>query len=272
MKSIILIYVLLASNLSFAKEKPVYVHDPFTVYYPHLGDSICRIKSFEIDSDTSLNTEKKIKAWKLYKNICSKNGSYQLLLADTYTADENYKAAKEILENAIQNATYDTRYHKSHLHEVYLQLGETDRSIDLAASIVTDYPDFDGGYKCFGVNFYVQQNWVKAKKLLELAVLLNNKNYYAYQLLTRVSYELKEHDKVHLYYEKAFAINPFITLLDRSSSLSILAVYIYERNFEEARSMITQLLEFDPTIKDNDKFINLQKCYENELKKQDQNN
>ncbi len=274
MKSIIVLCLVLTCNLSFAKEKKSIeiVHDPFSVFYPHFGNSICRIEAFEIAKNKSLNKEKKIKAWNKYKNFCSKDGSYQLILADLYTTYKNYKASKKILEKAIQNTIYDTRHHKSHLHEVYVQLGEIKRSIDLAMTTIKDYPDFDGGYESLAVNYCKIKDWVNAKKYLEKAVLLNNKNAYTYRLLTRVAYELREDDKVHLYYEKAFLIDPFVTFSDRSSSLSMLAVFINEKKFEEAETLINNQLEFDPNIKDDHRFIIFKKYCENELKKQDQNN
>ena len=46
--------------------------------------------------------------------------------------------------------------------------------------------------------------------------------------------------------------------------------YIYEKNFKEAENIIDYQLEDDPTIKDDPRFIKLQKYYENELKASEQ--
>ena len=287
MKNVILIFILIITTSSLAKNEklifsrtfnlryPYYLvkekkslsHNPYEIYFPHLGDSICRIDSFKICVDTNLNKEGKIKAWEKYKKLCSKDGSYQLILADEYANYGDYNAAQGILEEAIKDAKFDTRYHKLLLHVIYINLRKINESIDLALSLIKDYPDFDGGYKRLAVNGMIVKDWVKSRSLLEEALLLNNKNDITYILLTTVSYELGEYDKVHLYYEKAFLLNPLVTLMDRSSSLSMLDVHIIEKDFNEANAMITQLLDIDESIKDDPKFIELQKKFENTFNK-----
>jgi tetratricopeptide (TPR) repeat protein len=274
MKNIaLLICILLISNLSFAKEKPTVNlnHDPFVVFYPHLENSMCRKIAFGVVSDKNLDEEKKIKAWNSHENLCSKDGTYQLILAALYASNQNYKAAKKILEDSIQNVSYDTKYHKSHLHEIYVNLGEIDRSIDLATTIIKNYPDFYHGYVSLAINCCIVKDWINAKKCMEKAISLNVKDSYSYRLLSRIAYELKEYDKVYSYYEKAFLIDPFITLLDRSSSFSMIASLIHDKNFEEAKNFINDQLDADPKIKYDDRFIDLQKLYEIELKKADKN-
>ena len=287
MKSIILISILIIFNLSFAKENEMIFEKTFNLcypyrfakekkllndnsydlYYPHLGNSVCRIESFKIDFNQNLDRKGKIKAWKKYKKICSKDGSYQLLLGDAYATYGNFEAAKKVLEEAIKDAKFDTRYHKSLLHEVYLALKERNKSVELAVSLIKEHPNFDGGYLSLAVNLARVGDFVKAKQFLKEALRLNDKTIATYQVLTRVSYELGEYDKVHLYYEKAFLLDPLVTLIDRSSSLSMLDVHIIEKDFNEANAMIAQLLVSDKDIKDDPRFIELQEKFENTFKK-----
>lgn len=287
MKNVILIFILIITTSSLAKNEklifsrtfnlryPYYLvkekkslnHNPYEIYFPHLGDSICRIDSFKISVDVNLNKEGKIKAWEKYKKLCSKDGSYQLILADEYVTYDDYNAAKEVLEKAIKDAKFDTRHHKTLLNIVYLCLEEINKSVDSTVLLIKEYPDFYGGYLSMGANLLRVNEFYKAKEFLEEALLLNKKHTLTYHLLTRASYELGEYDKVHLYYEKAFLLNPLVTLMDRSSSLSMLDVHIIEKDFNEANAMITQLLDIDEGIKDDPKFIELQKKFENTFNK-----
>ena len=287
MKNIILINFLIVLNLSFAKENEmifqktinlryphhfskehkIFIHSPYEFFFPHLQNNICRIKYFEICFDKNLDKDNKIKVLKKNKKLCSKDGIFQLFLGDLYAYYGNYKTAEKILEGIIKNAKFDTRYHKSSLHEVYINLKKTDKSVELAASQIKDYPDFYGGYLNLAINFARTGNLVESKQFLEEALVLDDKNIVTYHIFTVVSYELEEYDKVHLYYDKAFLLAPLITLRDRASSLCMLDVHIIEKDFDEADAMISQLLESDEDIKDDPIFIELQQKFKNIFKK-----
>ncbi|MGD0465471.1 MAG: hypothetical protein ABSA84_02120 [Gammaproteobacteria bacterium] len=254
-----------------AKEKPVIMFNIFDVFYPHLGDSFCRKKAFEL-AIKEMPIEQIIDAWKGYEKICSSDGSYQLIIGGMYLNKGDYNEVINILEKATQYAKYDTRYHKLFLHSAYIGCGKESKAIDLAKEMIEDFPNWYGGYLALGINFYNAKDWNNAYKYLQKALTLNDQKAQTYQFLAAVAYELRKDDKVHLYYNKAFSIDPFNTLLNRCSSFAMVGIYIYEKNFKEAKNIMDYQLEDDPTIKNDHRFIKLQKYYENELKASEHSN
>ena len=271
MKYIVLLLIFyLSYNLAMAKEKPVIeiTHDPFAVLYPHLGNSICRKKAFEIAWDKKIDKDKKTELWKSYKEICSIDGSYPLILADFYISfGRNYEEAKNILEKAIHSANYDARYHKSLLHAAYQGLHENYKAIDLAKEIINDYPDWYRGYSDLGSDFLNIKDWNNSKKYLEKALKLHDQDPVTYLRLAAVSYELKEDEKVLDYYWKAFLLDPFKPYLDWRSSAAAVGVYILRGDFEEAKNILDTQQEFNPGIIKDARFIVIKNYYENALKK-----
>jgi tetratricopeptide (TPR) repeat protein len=263
MKKKLIFCVLLLSNICLAKEKTNLVHDPFTVFYPHLGDNHCRGEAFNIVWEPQLNYKQKISKWSKYKKTCSTDGSYQLILADIQSSYDNDVIAEKTLESSIQNANFDTRYHKSLLHEVYINLKKIDQSLHLAYSIIDEYPDFYGGYQSLAVNFIQKKDWLNAKQYLEKSLLLNKNNSATYSLLAMVSYELREDNKVYKYYEKALSLDPFRVFADKHSTMRMAAVFILEKKFDTAKELLSNLLELNPSVKDDHSFLGLmQQCDE----------
>ena len=117
------------------------------------------------------------------------------MLGDGYATYGNFEAAKKVLEEAIKDAKFDTRYHKSLLHEVYLALKERNKSVELAVSLIKEHPNFDGGYLSLAVNLARVGDFVKAKQFLKEALRLNDKTIATYQVLTRDS-RIRERRKV----------------------------------------------------------------------------
>jgi tetratricopeptide (TPR) repeat protein len=258
-------------NLAIAKEKPIIeiTIDPFADFYPHLGNSICRKKAFEIAFDSRIDKNKKIELWKNYETICSVDGSYQLILADFYMSyGGHYKKAKEILERAIHRANYDVRYYKSLLHSAYDGLNEKSKAMDLAKKMINDYPNWYRGYGALGSDFIEIKDWSNAKKYLEKALKMHDRDPVTYLLLASVSYELKEDEKVIEYYHKAFLLDPYMPFLDWRSSAAAVAVYIYKGRFEDAKEILRLQQEFNPDIVKEKRFIAVKEYYENALKNQ----
>ncbi len=259
-------------NLAIAEEKQItaMVIDPFADFYPHLGNSICRRKAFEIAFEKTIDKEKEVELWKKYKNTCSVNGSYQLILAGMYMSryHKHYNKAKQILEKVIDSCpSYDTRYHKSLLHSVYHGLNERSKAIDLAKQIINYYPNWYGGYSDLGFDFIEAKDWVNAKQCLEKALKMYNKDPITYLSLAYVSYELREDDKVLYYYVKAFCLNPFKTHLDFRSSAAAVVVSVNNGMFEQAKDILDHQQELNPDIIKSRRFIGIKQYYENALKK-----
>jgi tetratricopeptide (TPR) repeat protein len=257
-------------NLAAAKEKPVIeiVHDPFTMFYPHLGNSICRKKAFEIAWDKTIARDKKTELWKNYEAVCSVDGSYQLILADFYISlGRHYEEAKQTLEQAINSANYDTRYHKSLLHAAYLGLNEKSKAIALAKKMINDYPDWYRGYQDLGADFLNVKDWNNSKKYLEKALKMHVQDPVTYLLLVVVSYELKEDEKVIEYYHKAFLLDPYRPYLDRRSSAAAVVVYVNKGKFDVAKDILDHQQKFIPDIYKERMFIEVKQYYENALKK-----
>jgi tetratricopeptide (TPR) repeat protein len=271
MKYILLFFMLyLPYNLAIAEEKPIteIIIDPFADFYPHLGNSICRKKAFEIAFDSRIDKNKTIELWKNYETICSVDGSYQLILADFYIGDGgHYKEAKEVLEKTIYSANYDTKHHKSLLHNAYKDLDEKSKAMDLAKKMINDYPNWYRGYEALGSDFIEVKDWSNAKKYLEKALKMYDLDPATYLLLASVSYELKEDDKVIKYYHKAFLLDPCRPFLDWRSSAAAVAVYIYKGRFEDAKEILRLQQEFNPDIVKEKRFIAVKEYYENSLKK-----
>ena len=258
-------------NLAVATEKPVIdiVYDPFANFYPHLGDSICRKKAFEIPFNKT-DKEKEVELWKKYKKTCSVDGSYQLILAGMYMSHDrqDYNEAKQILEKDIDSyPSYDTRYHKSMLHSSYLGLKEKSKAINLAKQIINDYPNWYRGYRDLGFDFIENKDWVNAKQYLEKALKMYNQDPITYLSLAYVSYELREDDKVLDYYWKAFCLDPFTTHLDFKSSAAAVVVNVNNGMFEQAKDILDHQQELNPDIIKSRRFIGIKQYYENALKK-----
>jgi len=265
MKTIWGIIIIFCISVCYAKEKNIITQDPFISYYPHLKENICRKKSFDIRWVSHLNKQQQIKEWESYKNVCSKDGSYQLILSEMYLYSGNHKnrEAEKLLVNSIKNADYDTRYHKALLVEVYVSLYKLEEALQLAKSMVKDYPNFYGGYQGLAVYFLNQKDWEKAKFYLDTAVLLNNQSPVLYRLLTVASYELRDDEKTHQFYEQALSLNAATTFADKHSSLRMIAVFILEKNFQAAKQLLDNLLKFNPEVKDDYRFANLRlQCHE----------
>jgi tetratricopeptide (TPR) repeat protein len=235
--------------------------------YPHLGNSICRIKAAEIAWNKKIDKDKKIKSWKNYESVCSIDGSYQLILADFYISFGNhYEEARKILEKSINSANYDSRYHKSLLHAAYQGLNEKFKAIDLAKKIINDYPNWYRGYSDLGSDFLNMRDWTNAKKYLEKSLKLHDQDPVVYLRLAYLSYELREDDKVIDYYLKAFFLDPVKPFLDQRSSAAAAVVYINKGNFEDAKSILDNQQKFTPDVCKEKIFIGTKKYYQNALK------
>jgi tetratricopeptide (TPR) repeat protein len=261
MKKKLLLLTILLSNLCFADDIEF---NYFTVFYPHLKNSMCRVNSFNILLDRELVTkEQKLNEWKKHEQTCSKDGSYQLIQADIYSVYRDYAEAKKILLSCIKNGAFDTRYHKFNLHAIYEDLNQSTKAFELIHSIIHEYPDFDLGYTALAGHYLEKRDWLSAKKNLEKALLLNNKRSETYNLLAIASYELMEDDKVHIYYDKALSFNPFKTVEDKHSTMRMAAVHIQEKDFSAAKKLLRSLLELNPSVKDDRRFVGLmQQCEE----------
>jgi tetratricopeptide (TPR) repeat protein len=257
-------------NIAVPKEKPKVevVHDPFSAFYPHLGDSICRKKAFEICYDNSIEKATKIKLWENHKETCSSNGSYQLILADMYVARGYPDKSIEILKQSIHNSEkYDTRYHKLLLHTIYHFLGEQYKALELANKIITEYKHWYGGYQALGADSLYMKDYCNAKKYLEKSLKLNDKDTETYLLLAAASYGLKEDDKVIVYYSKAFELDPIQPLADLRSSAAAVGVHVQRGQFEEAKNILDLQQEFFPELKTDKKFNAVKEYYEKALEK-----
>jgi len=81
-----------------------------------------------------------------------------------------------------------------------------------------------------------------------------------------VSYELREDNLAYVYYEKALSIDPFATIGNKQSTMRMADIYIQEKNFREAKKLLNSLLELNPSVKNDHRFIKLQKlCEDPEL-------
>lgn len=257
-------------GIAVSKEKPVIEikHDPFAVFFPHLGDTLCRRKAFEIRIDKKTNEETKIKLWEKYKTTCSDDGSYQLNLAHMYLCDGYFSKAKDILEEYIKtNKNYDTKWHELFLHAAYQALEEKDKAVNLANEMISKYKHWYGGYTALGDSLIEIKDWSNAKKNLEASIKFYDKDPVTYTLLAAVSYELKEDDKVIDYYWKAFELNFFATLRDWRSSAAVVGVYVFRGKFDEAKNILDLQQDFFPEIKNSKKFQAVKDYYEKELKK-----
>ncbi len=266
----ILLLLCCSYNLAIAEGKQIkeIVIDPFADFYPHLGNSICRRKAFEIVFDKTIARDKKTQLWKNYENICSIDGSYQLMLANFYMSfGRHYKEAKEVLEKTIINANYDIRYHKSLLHAAYQELDEKFKAMNLAKEIINDYPNWYKGYEDLGSDFLNAKDWNSAKQYFAKALTMYDQDPVTYLLLAAVSYELKEDDKVIDYYHKAFLLDPYRPFLSSRSSAAVVAVHVMRGQFEEAKNILDTQQEFNPGIIKDARFIVMKEYYENALKK-----
>lgn len=268
--SLLIFMLYFPSNVAISEEKPTIeiVHDPFKTFYPHLGNNICRKKAFEIAYDKTIDKDKKTELWKSYKEICSANGSYQLILADFYISyGRNYNKAKQILEKAIDSVKYDSRYHKSLLHDIYHDLNEKSNAINLAKKIINDYPDWYGGYSDLALDFIEAKCWNTAKQYLEKALTLDDQDPRTYLLLAYVFYELREDDKALDCYHKAFLLDPYQPYLHLRSSAAAVIIYTNKGEFEVAKNILDLQQKFNPDIIKDKRFIGVKQYYENALKR-----
>ena len=100
MKIILLLILLLYNHLSIAQKEEV--HEIYSTFFPHFGDNLCRIEGYKIRMK-DLSLKEKENLWRNYKQQCSRDGSYQLLLGDLYGSYGHYKEAKQVLEHSIVN-------------------------------------------------------------------------------------------------------------------------------------------------------------------------
>ncbi len=201
---LLLLMLCCSHNLAIAEEKPIkeIIIDPFANFYPHLGDSICRKKAFELEVSNA-PIEQLITLWKNYEKSCSKDGSYQLILAGLYESRAmylkygyyDYKAVEGILATAIKNANYDARYHKLHLCNAYAGLGKKNKAKLLAEQMIKDYPNWFGGYYSLGGYYFKLKKYDQAKQHFEKTIILNDKHVTTYLMLGYIA-------KVKKYYEQ----------------------------------------------------------------------
>ncbi len=268
MKILLLFIFLLFHNCTIAQKE--IVQDAFSTFFPYLGNSLCRLKAYEVAINKYGNLpEEKINAWKNYEKQCSKDGSYQLILSDFYASYKSLDTARQILEDSITNAKYDTRYHKLRLQRVYLNLNEMKKAKFLADQMINDYTDWYGGFDSLGTYYYCIEKYDLAKQYLEKAFAFNDKDPTTYLKLGYIAYILNEKDeKVIEYYDKALMLDYIITLLDRRGCAAHAVVLINQGNFEDAKSLLDAEQKVDPDVCKEERFLRVTTYYEEELKKQ----
>lgn len=274
MKIILLLIFVLSHDLAIAKKEIVY--DAFSGFYPYLGDSICRKKAFELEV-SNMSIEELIKLWSHYEEDCSRDGSYQLILAGLYESRAmylkyghyDYKSVINILETSTKNANYDTRYHKLHLCNAYVGLGKKHKAKFLAEQMIKDYPNWFGGFYSLGGYYFNLKKYNQAKKYFDKTITLNDKYVSTYLMLGYIAYVLNEaNEKVIEYYDKATDLDPVVTILDRRGCAAKVVVLINQGNFKEAKNLLEIQQEFDPEVCKEERFINVNKYYEEQLNKQ----
>lgn len=264
MKIILLFLIILFQNLALAKKHLVW--RAFDHFYPHLGNTICRLKAYEVSVNKHGTTsEEKIAYWKNYEKQCSYDGSYQLVLGDAYLSYNYYNKAKQILEDTIFNANYDVRYHNLLLHGAYIGLNEQQKAMNLAKKMIINYPNWSKGYTSLGIDYFNQKKWEAAKKYFEKAISLGDQDHVEYLMLAAVSYELYEYDQALRFYNNAFNFDPIAPFLDRRSSAACAVVLINKGNFEEAKNILDTQQKIDPDVCKEERFQRVKKYYEDQL-------
>lgn len=275
MKIILLFVCILFNDLSIAKKEVI--HEVFPTFFPHLGDSICRIDGYKIRMKNVSLTEKAIeekeKLWKNYKQQCSKDGTYQLLLGDLYVSYGRTKEAKQVLENSIVNVGYDTRYHKLWLHGVYLILDEIEKAEILAKQMINDYPNWFGGFYSLGTYYLKLKKYDQSKQYFDKSVTLNNKDSDTYLMLTYIAYVLNDsNEKVIEYYYKAMDLEPIKIFLNTRSCLAAAVALIDQGKFKDAKYILDEVQEVQEKVNievcKEERFIRVKKYYEDKLKAQ----
>ena len=249
------------------------VNNAIEVFYPHLGNSMCRRKAFDIIFDKTTHEKKKFESWQKYEKICSKDGIYQLILSAMHLSCGYPNKSREILEQSIRNnINYDTKYHELQLYTTYKYLGEIEKASDLAKKMFVAYKSWYGGYQALGDYYLNVRDYFNAKKYLEISIKLHDKDPVTYLLLATVYYEFKEDQKVLDYYRKATLLDSLQSYFDWRSSAAAVGVYVLRGQFKEAKDILDHQEELFPEIKKDKRFNAVKEYYENALKKSNNSN
>ena len=173
--------------------------------------ALCKILYMRIIYNGKIkNFEDRLNAWKEHEQECSSKGAYKLYLADLYYTHGFFQEALSILEPEILTAEYDTREHKKMLCGLYHDIGYLDKLKILATELITEYPDWCGGYICKGHLYYREKNWQEAMNSYAYSTILDSSYAGIFLRLTFIAYELENYKKAVDYYTIALNMEPSI--------------------------------------------------------------
>ncbi len=216
---------------------------------PYFDD--CFQQYSKIQQDCSLNTvEKKLEAWSKFKKKCSKDGTYEGNKAMLYFMAGDSNRAIEILQKALKEAHYNTVENNYLLAGILYSKGELEATKTLAEKLVKEYPQYFNGYALLGAYYITYRNWELAKYYLEKAYTLNDRVWSVQAYLSTVYYQYNRYDDtVKLYYE-AYNDEPYATILERLSTVTVIDALIHLNRLKEAQQLLNEQLLKDSEVKD----------------------
>ena len=230
--------------------------------------ALCKIFYMRMIYDEEMkNFEDRLNAWKEHKQECSSKGAYKLYLADLYYTHGFFQEALSILESEILTADYDTREHKKLLCGVYHDIGYLGKLKTLATELITEYPDWCGGYICKGHLYYREKKWQESMNNYAYSTILDSSHAGIFLRLTMIAYELENHENAVDYYEIALNIESIRALAscEASGMAAISSIKIGRLPF--AKYILENQLFVHESRPDYEWFQKAKLYYERELEK-----